>query len=350
MTSQYKGTAIRRDAYRTVTVYDSGGDGMNRTTILFNDTQNLNHEDYEREKNFPLPLFCGENTYQCKGSYNWPTYASEISFKIPGDSYNDTKTYTCESCIKDKCTFNIACEPDSPESDNGAGQSTEIQSEMSTEKKTSVVFRNVESILCKNATEEICRSDVTDFHDYVGMLAQDNELRLSAVYDLFSECAPCIQETFLDSRHQNCVQPMTDSTFTCGDLSKHIQRTTMIKQHTHSIAFENAYHITNTCENCMDNEQDCENDVRELSNETLETCRDVLSMIPGLQKKQITAKSVAAKTPVAEETEQVQSFSVKQDVGQPKYKSKYSVNPKPKLRYNAADNPKYPHYWPEDSD
>jgi len=142
--------------------------------------------------------------------------------------------------------------------------------------KASVVFRRVESILCKNATKEIC---VTDFHDYVEMLAQDNKLRLSAVYDLFSECAPCIQETFNDSSHKNCsVQPMTDSTFTCGDLSKHIHKTTMIK-HTHSpIAFENAYHIRNICENCMDKEQDCENDehIWELSNETLTTCRDVL--------------------------------------------------------------------------
>ena len=110
---------------KQITVYDSHGDGMNETRIRFNDDVMLTF-DRGYQMIFNERLFCGENTYQCLGTYNSPNWANENSFQIEGDE----KKYECtQDCIENKCTFNIACEnPDSPESDSadqspdGAGQ------------------------------------------------------------------------------------------------------------------------------------------------------------------------------------------------------------------------------------
>ena len=151
---------------------------------------------------------------------------------------------------------------------------------MQTPNQASVVFRNVESMLCEGVDDEICGMKTNQFNDYVEMLALDNKLRLSDVYDMFSTCAPCIQETFDDSTHDNCNVKLMDEV-SCGDLSNHVMRASKIFDMTYYVlfdtphAFENAYHMTNICTKCFDEGRDCKNDVSEFS-ETMETCKDII--------------------------------------------------------------------------
>lgn len=148
---------------------------------------------------------------------------------------------------------------------------------MQTPNQASVVFRNVESMLCNGVYDETCAMKTNKFHEYVEMFALDNELRLSEVYDMFSTCAPCIQETFLGIKHDNCNVKLMGEV-SCGDLSKHVRFATEIFNTTFSPdtshAFENAYHIANICEACV-YYNTCDNDVSEFS-ETMKTCNDVL--------------------------------------------------------------------------
>ena len=146
------------------------------------------------------------------------------------------------------------------------------------------VFRSVESMLCTNYSDEDCTNKTNEFHDYVTYLALENELLLSETYDLLSTCAPCIEKTFLDSTHNNCNKEVLDSSFTCGDLSNHVKRATTIFNMTFSpddtsYAFENAYDVTDICEACFDNGEDCDNDVSEFL-ENMATCADVANLFP----------------------------------------------------------------------